>query len=541
MSTRSFLLALFIAFGQQVCAQSDTLSLEIEPLEISGMPGFHSGALVTYNGRWIAIGGRTNGLHGFQSAFSFPFNGKNMNAYLINPITGEVNSASMLDLPEAIYEPLTSSNIPFCVHQGYLYMLGGYGWKESVSDFVTFPTLHRIDLACLESSILAGQLQVNCFEQLTDERLAISGGHLKVLDGKFHLVFGHRFDGIYAVNNQNNAFYNQEYSNEIRRFNVVETGNGMAIINFEAQQDTVNFHRRDYNLVHQIFPDGSDGFTAFSGVFQKNAVLPYLNTVDISASSATVVPNFDQHLSQYHNAVMPVFDSTANSMDTYFFGGMSRFRIDTQTQEMVDDTLVPFVKTISRVRRDASGILEEEQLPIEMPAFLGSNMEFVLAEGIETNPYDIILSNKLPNGRTLVGYLVGGILSPEENISETDPTISEANTQVFGVYINKTAGDTGIVTSIKTKNALAFGGLSLYPNPSNEFTFITMQLNKPASTSVALYDQRGKLVRNILSKNLTAGNHQLKLQTSELSAGVYFLKARADGITKTISLIIQHN
>jgi hypothetical protein len=541
MRIRNCILALFVVLSQSICAQSDTLILELDTLEITGMPGFHSGALISYNGRWIAIGGRTNGLHGFQSAFSFPFNGKNMNAYLINPITGEVNSASMLDLPETLYEPLTSSNIPFCVHQGYLYMIGGYGWKESVNDYVTFPTMHRIDLACLETSILAGQLQENCIEQITDDRLAITGGHLKVLDGKFHLVFGHRFDGIYAVNNGNNAFYHQEYSNEIRRFNIVETGNGMEMINFEAQQDTVNFHRRDYNLVHQIFPDGSDGFTAFSGVFQKNAVLPYLNTVDISSTTATVVPNFDQHLSQYHNAVMPIFDSTANKMDTYFFGGMSRFRIDTQTQEMIDDTLVPFVKTISRVSRDANGILEEEQLPIEMPAFLGSNMEFILADGIATNEYGIILSNKLPNQRTLVGYLIGGILSPEENISETDPTISEANTQVFGVYINKTSNDSGVVTSIKTNNALAFGGLSLHPNPASDFTLVDIHLNKSASTSVALYDQRGKLVKNLLAKNLPIGDHQLKLQTSELSSGVYFLKARADGITKTISLIIQHN
>jgi hypothetical protein len=70
---------------------------------------------------------------------------------------------------------------------------------------------------------------------------------------------------------------------------------------------------------------------------------------------------------------------------------------------------------------------------------------------------------------------------------------------------------------------------------------VDIHLNKSASTSVALYDQRGKLVKNLLAKNLPIGDHQLKLQTSELSSGVYFLKARADGITKTISLIIQHN
>jgi len=535
-----FLLCVSIFVSNFGLAQTDTLNIEIETLAFTDMPGFHSGALVPYNGRWIAVGGRTNGLHGFQSAFSFPFNGKNMNAYLIDPITGTINSASMQDLPESIYEPLTSSNIPFCSDADYLYMAGGYGWKESVGDYVTFPSIFRINLACLETAILSGQLNESCFEKIEDERMAISGGHLKILEGKFHLVFGHRFDGIYAVNNGNNAFYNQTYSNEIRRFNLVETGNGIAIADYEAQQDTVNFHRRDYNLVHQIFPNGSDGFTAFSGVFQKNAVLPYLNTVDITSNSANVVPNFDQHLSQYHNAVMPVFDSTANMMHTYFYGGMSRFRIDTQTQEMVDDTLVPFVKTISRVSRDAGGILSEEQLPIEMPALLGSNMEFILADGVEANQHGIILSNKLPAGRTLVGYLVGGILSPEPNISETDPTISEANTAVFGVYINKTSNDSGIVTNIKTNDYLSFGGLTLRPNPATDYTIAEITLNKASNTSAALYDRSGKLVMNLLAEKLPAGTHAIKISTSTLSSGVYFLKARANGVTKTISLIIQH-
>jgi len=540
MRINLFLLGISMIISSFSFAQSDTLNIEIEPLVISEMPGFHSGAIVPFNGRWIAIGGRTNGLHGFQSAFSFPFNGKNMNAYLIDPITGTKASASMQDLPEAIYEPLTSSNIPFCSDASYLYMAGGYGWNESAGDYITFPSIFRIDLACLETAILAGQLNENCFEKIDDERMAISGGHLKILDGKFHLVFGHRFDGIYAVNNGNNAFYNQTYSNEIRRFNLVETVNGIAIVNYEAQQDTVNFHRRDYNLVHQIFPDGSDAFTAFSGVFQKNAVLPYLNTVDITSTSANVVPNFDQHLSQYHNAVMPVFDSTANLMHTYFYGGMSRFRIDTQTQEMLDDTLVPFVKTISRVSRDAGGILTEEQLPIEMPALLGSNMEFLIADGVETDQYGIILSNKLPAGRNLVGYLVGGILSPEANISDSDPTVSEANSQVYSVYINKASNDSGVVTNIKTNDYLSFGGLTLRPNPATDYTIAEISLNKASNTSAALYDRSGKLIMNLLAKKLPAGIHPIKISTSELSSGVYFLKARADGVTKTISLIIQH-
>jgi hypothetical protein len=534
---RFALLLLLSTLSISTQAQIDSFRVEIEPYVLNDMPGIHSGAVASYNGRWIIIGGRVNGLHGFQSPFAFPTSGKNEFAWVIDPISGQKWSSPMSSLPVDMYESLTSSNIPFCQVENTLYMVGGYGWSDVANDFKTFHTLSSIDLSCLHDAIVNQTSLETCIRQISDSVLAISGAHLKKLEDRFYLVFGHRFDGIYAVNNGNNAFYHQTYSNEIRSFTITDDGQSLAIGDYQALRDSIQFHRRDYNLVPQIFPDGSEGFTAFSGVFQYQANLPYLNTINISSDSAHVVPNFDQHLSQYHNAVMPVYDSTGNVMHSYFFGGMSRFTIDSLSQEMVDDTLVPFVKTISRVSRFADGSLNEEQLPIHFNEFLGSNMEFVPAPGVPMKSHGILNVNQMQEDRQLAGYLIGGIWSPMANISSIDPSMSSANTQVYAVYIARTPSDTGIVThTLDAKLALA--AFSCAPNPAKEETQFQLNIATGGNVQIAAYDQKGACVGVIFNQFLPKGEHQIQWPTNHLMPGVYYVRARMNGVSKRLSILI---
>jgi hypothetical protein len=518
-------------------AQIDSFQLEIEPFTMPEMPGIHSGAIASYNGRWILIGGRMNGLHGFQSPFAFPTSGKNENAWVIDPNTKQIWTTSLAGLPIELYEPLTSSNIPFHQDGNRLYMIGGYGWSDSVNDFKTFSTLTSIDLACLHDAVISGNSTESCFRQISDSTLASCGSNLAKIDDRYYLVFGHEFNGIYAVNNGNNAFFTQKYSNEVRSFNINDDGVNLSISNYSAVHDSVNFHRRDYNLVPQIFPDGTEGLTAFSGVFQYQANLPFLNTINITPNSATVVPDFDQHLSQYHNAVLPVYDSTGNVMHSYFFGGMSRFTLDSLTGELVDDTLVPFVKTISRVSRFADGTMSEEQLPIKLPDYLGSNMKFIPASGIALKMTEIVDVNKMTESRQLAGYLIGGILSPMPNISSIDASMSSANTQVYAAYITRTSQDTGIVTkTLNVNNALS--SFNCAPNPAIGNTTLNLNINTSGPLQIVAYSRQGKLVEVIYNNNIQKGSHKINWSTENLSAGVYIIKARMEGISKNISVIV---
>lgn len=82
----------------------------------------------------------------------------------------------------------------------------------------------------------------------------------------FYLVGGNRFDGNY--NPMGNATYTQAYTNSIRKFNIFNDGTTLSVTHLPTITDATNLHRRDYNAVPQILPDGTEGITAFSGVFQ---------------------------------------------------------------------------------------------------------------------------------------------------------------------------------------------------------------------------------------------------------------------------------
>ena len=516
--------------------QQDTFNIEIEPIILENMPGLHSGAIGTINNRWIFIGGRTNGLHGFQSPFAFPTDNRNTTVYVVDKNSGEIWSSSLEGFPTNLFEPLTSSNIPYYQDGNILYMLGGYGWSDAINNFKTFSTLTKIDLVCLHDAVLSQSALVDCFEQIENPEFAVCGGSLKKLNNRFYLVFGHKFDGIYSVINPANNFHVQRYSNSIKSFEIDATT--LEISDLRIHQDSINFHRRDYNLVPQVFPDRSEGFTAFSGVFQYQSVLPYLNTIDITEDTALVVPNFDQHLSQYHSAVVPVYDSTYNVMHTFFFGGMSRFSIDGQTQTLVDDTLIPFVKTISCVSRFANGNMEEKQLGISFPDYLGSNMEFIPVEDLPKTSTNIIKVNRFTAQRTLVGYLVGGIKSPDANISATGPGQSEANTAIYEVYIVRTASDDGTVSLKNIKNTPVLTSFQCFPNPALISTQFNLQLSKKSAVELVAYDRSGRMIQRICNKKMNAGENIVSWNVSDIISGTYIVKAKVDGMIKSISVLV---
>ena len=167
----------------------------------------------------------------------------------------------------------------------------------------------------------------------------------------------------------------QEYTNSIRKFTLADNGSTISINHLPSFVDSVYLHRRDYNAEAQILPNGKEGITMFSGVFQKTVNLPFLNSVNIDSSGYTVNNNFQQHYNHYHCAVLPLYSNSNNEMHNVFFGGIAQYYDSAGI--LVQDNNVPFVKTIARVTRNASGVLSEHKLPIEMPVFLGAGSESV--------------------------------------------------------------------------------------------------------------------------------------------------------------------
>ena len=68
---------------------------------------------------------------------------------------------------------------------------------------------------------------------------------------------------------------------------------------------------------------------------------------------------------------------------------------------------------------------------------------------------------------------------------------------------------------------------SIYPNPFNSSTTVTVALPQPSALTVTVYDLTGRLVRVLIAgQTFSAGNHVFTFNASTLAAGIYFIRAQ---------------
>lgn len=80
--------------------------------------------------------------------------------------------------------------------------------------------------------------------------------------------------------------------------------------------------------------------------------------------------------------------------------------------------------------------------------------------------------------------------------------------------------------------------LNVTPNPAHNMVNITFSIRKMGDVTLKLYDESGRLVKNILSGRFEKGTHRVEFSTSGLSQGVYFLKLEEAGKVATTKLVI---
>lgn len=494
--------------------------ISMEPLTIANAPGVHTYSWgKTDDHKWVIVGGRIDGLHQRQPFATFLEQDNNKFIFVIDPQSEQVWEANLNVLPASMFEQLQTTNQQFKQRDSILYITGGYGFSATAGDHITFPNLTAISLNEVADAVISGQSIIPYFRQITDFNMKQTGGQLGLIDSTFYLVGGNLFDGRY--NPQGPDFgpgFVQIYSNEIRKFKILDDGINLSIYDYSAVHDTVNLHRRDYNMVPQIFPDGTFGFTAFTGVFDYDDT-PYLNTVDITPSGYTVNNNFEQLLSQYHCAQLAISDAQGNAMHNIFFGGLSQFQFDA-TGTLVEDINVPFVKTISKTTRFSDGSMQEVDLGyIEMPVLVGAGAEFIpVHDSMYFN--DILKLNDLPEGITLVGYIYGGIESTAENIfTVNDGTQSFASNTIFKVYINKSETS---VEEIPVNGEIVIN-LDVHPNPV--VNDVTISLNTPDANDVLIqiHNIDGRLMFQNTYTAPYAGSFEKTLDLSQYPTGSYLV------------------
>lgn len=523
-----------IILNLSVNSQTTPFSIHIEPMNISGLGGLQAYAYGQHNGKWLIVGGRLDGLHRRQPFAAFDVAGNNNQIIIIDPVSQQKWTAPISALSVALQEQLSSTNMEFHQEGNYLYIIGGYGYNAVSAARKTFDNLTAIDVPSVINAVINGTSFTSYFRQISDAQFAVTGGHLKKINNTFYLIGGNKFDGNY--NPMGNPTYTQVYTEAIRKFNLTDNGTTITITHLQTITDAANLHRRDYNAVPQILPNGAEGITAFSGVFQPTVDLPFLNCVNIDSANYTVNNTFQQYYNHYHCAVLPLYSVANNEMHNVFFGGIAQYYDNSGT--LVQDNNVPFVKTIARVTRNANGTMAEYKLPIEMPSLLGAGAEFIPIQTIPQFKNGVLKLDDLTADSTLVGYIYGGISSTAANIFFTNTgNQSSASSQIFKVYVIK-----NVTTGTHNLNQQSIGTLKLqvFPNPNGGDFVVKFHLNEIAETKISLYSIDGKKIEERVLNYLQIGENTFQRKIKNLDhGGTYILTVETPHETATQKIIIE--
>ncbi|MFL5754363.1 MAG: T9SS type A sorting domain-containing protein [Bacteroidia bacterium] len=503
-------------------------SISIEKVVTSQtIPGFHSFAFGQLNSKWLVIGGRTNGLHSLNANEGFNPDYNNNFVTVIDTGNWQSYYSCLSNLPYSVADPLRSSNMQYFQDGDYLYMVGGYGRDSVQNKFVTFNTLSSIRIDSMIDAVMNGQPIAPYIRQITNPSLKLCGGDLQKVGPDFYLMFGQIFTGRYDHGFGSGLFL-QKYQNEIRKFNIVNTGGSISVTNFSARADTNNFHRRDLTVSPIINSAGQQSLMAFGGVFQKDADIPYLEPIEIGVNADSVYA-YQQVMSHYTCANIPVYDSVNQDMYTTFLGGISINDYDPNTNTVIGDTLVPFISDITTFTKRANGLMEESILPVQLPYLLGSNAKFVLRTDVPQYANGVI-NLKAITGRILAGYLLGGISADAPNQSTT----TVANDTVYRIYIDP-AGFNAIAAQKKL-----ISQFNVFPNPANDQVHLDLKMDRKTKLNIKLINNSGKAIKDIFTGEVNPGSQQLHIGTSELSSGLYYIKLITENGTQTFPVSIAH-
>ena len=516
-------------------AQTDPFQIYLEPMAIEGLPGIQSFAYGQYNGLWVIIGGRTDGLHQRQPFASFLPEDCNSEITVVDPIAGKVWRAPLSSLSLPLQDQMSSTNMEFYQEGDYLYLIGGYGYSRTIDSKLTYALITAVDLRGVIYAVQEKKDLAPFFRQVTDIQFAVTGGYLHKLGDTYFLIGGQKFDGNY--NPMNHPTFTQSYTNAIRKFTLEDDGINLKITHLPAIVDTAAFHRRDYNVVPQLFPDGKEGLTAFSGVFQIKADIPMLDAVNIDDDGYETDGDFAQYYNHYHCANLPLYSASTGEMHTLFFGGIAQYF--EQGGILTEDSDVPFVNTIARVTRNQEGRMAEYRLPVEMPELLGASAAFIPTPGIPMFANGVIKLDELASDPVMVGYIYGGIQSSAANIFwVNDGSESIAQNIVYKVFIKNRPGTNKHVLNPQSTNGTQ---LQIYPNPAEKtFTFL-YRLHGAKKIWLNVSDENGhSLLNEDISKKLVAGINRFTREIKSFKiGGVYVVTVTTDGVAAIQKIIVK--
>ena len=108
-----------------------------------------------------------------------------------------------------------------------------------------------------------------------------------------------------------------------------------------------------------------------------------------------------------------------------------------------------------------------------------------------------------------------------------------------GTILHTTDG--GIIINVEDENSSMPRNYSLsqnFPNPFNPNTTIKWQMPEASFVTLKIYDVLGREVITLANEELSAGEHEVTFNASQLSSGVYLYQLKAGSVIETKKMVL---
>ena len=90
------------------------------------------------------------------------------------------------------------------------------------------------------------------------------------------------------------------------------------------------------------------------------------------------------------------------------------------------------------------------------------------------------------------------------------------------------------------ENAMLVDGLEVYPNPSNDQTYVQFELTRAQVVTCQVLDINGRIVETLFDGGLEAGIQQLTWRAAQVPAGIYLVQLQTEGDLQMQKIQISH-
>lgn len=466
-------------------------------------PALQSFSHAKFGSEWLLFAGRTNtndslngGLHKMigknnYASTSFPPTSFNENIFVYNVETDNAPlSISLTEMMKTVSEKYTASyskdtlykyrnvfkNTNALVRQkgDYVYVLGGYGAKDSVpsNGYITYNHIAKIHVPSLIALVKGDYSAVEesklfAFGQNKD--LVSTGGELYIVDEKFYLVGGHNFGDTAPKKSEG-----QKYVDAVYPFSLVteaqtlkisvdlpisDVSNPKAI----ASDNTSIFRRRDGPVTASLYYNTENnkleaGIAIYAGVFKpgdtplaawNDAIYVHPNLNGGNNKPYTYDAAYNQkNFNVYSSPDVVGYDAENKTLHTFLLGGIGDGKINDENKHRLSG----FTNTGIHIQLKVDGSpLKSTSAVFSNNLFSNSDVNssnFYGAEAIFfkndsatsiTDSKEIIdLKAIFKSGDKFdVGYVFGGIEALTPNPGTYGSKLSKASNKIWKVTLVK--------------------------------------------------------------------------------------------------------